>query len=370
MVDLTGLVNLDLGKIRSAASDWEWIASRLRQSLESYTDAVTAPLKAGAHWSGDDATEASRTCEGIGLDLDAVAKETKGVKDFLDDIVDGTGDGFRSLAELQRQATELQQQAIDEGFSVNGDGSVAWVVMRAPGPLSPEEQRTAREHDDRAQQIGNQLKDVLRLATEVDGSLERGLKVLFGTEDTFRTENRDRVDRDDAGMGDGWNEAQLGLVRGYLNAQGWGDAADLLGHFLDGSGEPVEVDADRMLADMPAFRRDVDTTLAEVRKLPDGTFESSWQSSAPDTNEGDKSLNWYYALNHFQYRLVGHKEGDHVAYQVEVQKRYDWGVPSEHRRDLDKGPLHFEQADLARLNLVGLAKDFDVKGRSTTQTAG
>ncbi|WP_405738181.1 helix-turn-helix domain-containing protein [Streptomyces sp. NBC_01525] len=58
--------------------------------------------------------------------------------------------------------------------------------------------------------------------------------------------------------------------------------ADLLGHFLDGSGEPVEVDADRMLADMPAFRRNVDTTLAEVRKLPDGAFESSWQSSAPD----------------------------------------------------------------------------------------
>ncbi|WP_399096565.1 hypothetical protein ACGH2B_29500 [Streptomyces sp. BBFR2] len=370
MVDMTGLINLDLGKMRSAASDWGWIASRLRQAGEGYTDAVTAPLKAGTHWSGEDATEATRTCGGIGLDIDAVAKEAQGVKDFLDDIVDGTGDGFRSLAELQRQAAELQQQAIGEGFSVNGDGEVAWVVMRAPGPLSPEEQRTEQERNGRAQQLGNQLKDVLRLATEVDGSLERGLKVLFGTEDTFRTENRDRVDRDDADMSDSWNEAQLGLVRGYLYTQGWGDAGDLLGHFLEGSGEPVEVDADRMLSDMPAFRHDVDTTLAEVKKQPDGTFTSSWQSSAPDITQGDKSLNWYYALNHFQYRLVGHKEGDHVTYQVEVEKRYDWGIPSEHRRDLDKGPLHFEQADLARLNMVGMAKDFDVKGRSTTQTAG
>ncbi|GAA3167133.1 MULTISPECIES: hypothetical protein [Streptomyces] len=370
MVDMTGLLTLDLGKIRSAASDWGWIASRLHQANESYTDSVTAPLKAGTHWSGDDAAEASRTCDGIGLDIDAVAKEAEALKDFLDDIVDGTGDGFRSLAELQRQAAELQQQAIGEGFSVNGDGEVAWVVMRAPGPLSPEEQRTEKEHNDRAKQIGDQLKDVLRLANEVDGSLERGLKVIFGTEDTFRTENRDRLDRDDADMGDGWNEAQLGLVRGYLNTQGWTDAADLLGHFLDGTGEPVEVDADRMLTDMPAFRHDVDTTLAEVKKQPDGTFTSSWQSSAPDITQGDKSLNWYYALNHFQYRVVGHKEGEHVTYQVEVQKRYDWGVPSEHRRDLDKGPLHFEQADLARLNMVGLAKDFDVKGRSTTQTAG
>jgi hypothetical protein len=47
---------------------------------------------------------------------------------------------------------------------------------------------------------------------------------------------------------------------------------------------------------------------------------------------------------------------------------YDWGIPSEHRRDLQKGPVHFEQADLARLNLVGEATDFDVTGKTGTKT--
>ncbi|MFG2227929.1 hypothetical protein [Streptomyces sp. NPDC048644] len=370
MVDMTALMSLDLGKFREAASDWKWIASRLRQADEGYEDAVTKPLKSGQHWSGDDATEASRTCAGIHLDIEAVAKEAEAVQKFLDDVVDGTGDGYGSLSSHQRRATELHQEAIGHGFTVRPDGTVTWAVMRAPGPLSPEEQRADQERTAQAKQIEDKLKDVLRAATEIDGSLERGLKVIFGTEDTFRTENRDRVDRDDAGMGDGWNEAQLGLVRGYLNAKGWDDAAALLKHYVEGNGEPVEVDANRMLDDMPAFRRDVDTTLTGVKKLPDGTFQSSWQSSSPNISEGDKSLNWYYALNHFEYRTVGHKQGDHISYQVEVRKRYDWGVPSEHRRDLDKGPLNFEQADLARLNMVGMAKDFDVKGRSATRQVG
>lgn len=367
MVDMTALMSLDLGKFREGASDWGWIASRLRQAGEGYEDSVIKPLKSEQHWSGDDATEASRTCSGIRLDIDAVAKEAEAVQKFLDDVVDGTGDGFGSLSEHQRRATELQQEAIGHGFSVRPDGTVTWTVMRAPGPLSPEEQQADRVRTAQATAIEEKLKGVLKAVTEIDGSLQRGLKVIFGTEDTFRTENRGRVDRDDADMSDSWNEAQMGLVRGYLNAKGWDDAAMLLGHFLDGNGEPVEVDANRMLDDMPAFRRDVDTTLAEAKKLPDGAFQSSWQGSRPNISEGDKSLNWYYALNNFQYRLVGQKHGDRITYQVEVQKRYDWGVPSEHRRDLDKGPLQFEQADLARLNMVGMAKDFDVKGRSTTR---
>ncbi len=76
----------------------------------------------------------------------------------------------------------------------------------------------------------------------------------------------------------------------------------------------------------------------------------------------------YYGLNHFQYRTVGEKHGDQVTYHVEVQKRYDWGVPSEHRRTQTAfgGPfkMELEQADLARLNSTGLARDFDVKGSS------
>lgn len=125
-----------------------------------------------------------------------------------------------------------------------------------------------------------------------------------------------------------------------------------------------------MMEGIPAFQKDVDKTLeSDVRKRPDGKFTTEWQSSAPDITDGDSSLDWYYGLNNFQYRVVGEKQGDEVVYHVEVQKRYDWGTPSEGKRTVDSGypapmDLTVEQADAARLHSVGLAKDFDVKGRS------
>ena len=71
-----------------------------------------------------------------------------------------------------------------------------------------------------------------------------------------------------------------------------------------------------------------------------------------------------------QYRVVGHKPGDVVTYQVEVRKRYDWGVPSEHRADLvaPGKVVDAEQSEIARLNHTRLAQDFDVHGRTSTMT--
>lgn len=369
MADLPMLLNLNVDLLQKAADDWELISRRLQQEREGFQDAVSRPLAAEDRWSGDDAKEAARACDGIQLDMEAVAKEAGAVQRFLNNVTDGDGEGFGNLRHLQRDAIDLQQEAIDNGLTVDADGTVRWVVMRAPGPLSPEEQRQQSEKDAKARGIEQRLKKVLRAASDIDDLLTRGLKVTFGTEDTFRTENRNRVDKDDAGLGDRMTEAELVGVRGYLMAQGWDDASSLLDHFLEGSGDPVEVDANRMLSDMPAFQRDVDTTLQQLKSQPDGSFTTEWQGSRPNISEGDKSLNWYYALNNFQYRLVGHKQDGKVTYQVEVQKRYDWGIPSEHRRNLDHSPVHLEQSEVARLNYVGLAKDFDVHGRTSTKVA-
>jgi hypothetical protein len=131
----------------------------------------------------------------------------------------------------------------------------------------------------------------------------------------------------------------------------------------------VETGKLNMLQDMPTFQQSVGATLEDIKKQPDGTFQTNWQGSRPNLDDGGKNLNWYYAFNNFQYRLVGEKQGDHISYQVEVHKRYDWGVPSEHRRDLQKFTAHFEQSEIARLNMVGEAKDFDVHGKTATMTA-
>ncbi len=78
-------------------------------------------------------------------------------------------------------------------------------------------------------------------------------------------------------------------------------------------------------------------------------------------------MDWYYGLNHFQYRTVGEKHGDQVTYHVEVQKRYDWGVPSEHRRTQTAfgGPFEMDGASRPRTpQLHRTGPRLDVKGSS------
>jgi hypothetical protein len=267
----------------------------------------------------------------------------------------------------QDRARELSGQAVGQGFQVADDGTVTWAVIRAPGPLSPAEQQQYQQRQAAAQSIEGELKKVLKAASDADDWMASSLKVIFGTDDTFRTEDRNRHPGG-RNFETSWIELQLTGVVAALRLHGWNDAADLLKHYLDNTGEPVTVDVDRMLNDVPQFRKDVDTTLAGVRNQPDGNFQTNWMRSAPNLDDGGNNANWYYAVNHFQYRLVGHKNGDQIDYHVEVQKRYDWGVPSEHRRDLDRTPVHLEQADLARLDMVGEATEFDVKGQSGTKT--
>jgi hypothetical protein len=365
MVSLTQLFSLQLGGLHDAAEDWKWIAWRLRQLGGEVNDSVVQPIRAGNKWSGDDAMKAASTINGVHMDMTAVAKEAEAVGNFLDDMATGSGDGYGSLKTHQDRARELHGQAIGQGFQVHDDGHVTWAVIRAPGPLSPAEQQQQAQRQALAQSIERELKKVLKEATEADDWMASSLKVIFGTEDTFRAEDRNRH-TSGRNFETSWIEIQLSGVVAALRVKGWNDAADLLKHYLDNTGEPITVDVDRMLNDVPQFQKDVSTTLAGVRNQPDGHFQTNWRStSAPSAGD---NLNWYYALHHFEYRLVGHKHGGQIDYQVEIKKRYDWGTPSEHRRDLDRFPVHLEQADVARLNMVGEATDFDVTGKSHTKT--
>jgi hypothetical protein len=364
MVNVPQLLHLNVGELEAAADAWSGIASKLTGAKDGYTSAVVDPLK-NHKWDGEAGDAAARICDGIRLDIEAVVIEVTAVQKFLDDVASGTGDGFGNLRTHQQRLVELNQEAISKGLQLREDGSVHWEEIRAPGPLTPEEQQRHNEKNAQSADLEKRVKAVLKDATDIDDTMTRGLKVIFGEEDTFRTEDRNRHTKD-GGLGDDANEAQLSGVYAYLLAKGWGDAANLLDHFLDGGGEPVEIDANRLLNDVPKFKQDVAATLGDVKNLPDGPFTTEWKNTS---SPADQNLNWYYALNNFDYRVVGEKHGDQITYHVEVEKRYDWGVPSEHRRDLDKGPIHFEQSDVARLNMTGKAKDFDVHGSTGTMTS-
>src|SRR5690606_4263128 len=172
------------------------------------------------------------------------------------------------------------------------------------------------------------------------------------------------------------------------------DAAKLLRHWLNGSGQPYEVDVEKMLKDMPAFREDINKTLEKVKQLPDGKFDTSklelnekgepqWQDSAPriEKYSNPGSMNWYYALNNFEYKLVGEKKDGVITYHIEIQKEYNYGTPSQYRGNLGPtislpefikpDPIKIElieQADASRLHSTAMARDFTVHGKSDTKT--
>jgi hypothetical protein len=385
VVTFTQLMNLNTQRLVSSADEWLRIASELEQAWRNFDRTLLDPLNAQVQWSGDDARAAARRCNDIHRDMEAVLKEVRVVAQFLNDVTVGRGNqanaGDSSLEALQQGARNIQTEAVGKHLTIQEDGTVSWVVMRAPGPPPPVTPFEA-EKEEQARELTNRLKAILRAAMDIDDELTRGLRVIFGTDDTFRTEPDDhghRIVTGGATPGDRWNWGALYLAEKVIRHYNhWDVAADLFNHYLMGSGKTWNLDVNRMLRDIPAFRANVDDTLAaDVRQRPDGHFETCWHQSAPNLKDGGQSVNWYYALNHFEYRLVGEKKPDgQITYHVEIRKRYDFGVPSEHRRDLPGhvNALHgdydiWKQADIARLNMVGMAKDFDVQGTSQQMTA-
>ncbi len=370
-MELGTLLGLNLAKLQEAADDWKAVATKLGDAAGDVEECVIKPLVGGQRWEGKDADEATKASRGIQMDIRAVAKEAEAVQKYLDSMATGDGDGFGNgnLKKAQDQARDLVQEAIGHGLTVDPDGTVRWEVMRAPGKLSHEEQQQEKAKQAECDRLGKEVKKVLKTAEALDMQIKAALLVIFGTEETFRTENRSRRDGD-PGFGDRLTEAQMYGVAKYMDGKDWDDAANLLNHYLEGSGEPYEVDTGRMLNDLPTFRKDVDTSLAGLKKQPDGPVSTNWKSSSSGTKGNEKVMNWYYGLHHFEYRVVGHKTGDQVTYQVEVRKRYDWGVPSEHRGDLvaPAGVVDVEQPEVARLNQTRQAKDFDVHGRTGMMT--
>lgn len=374
MPGFTALLQLDVAGLETFADEWATVHRKLKEARTGFHDDVVKPLHED-HWRGKGGRAAQDYCDRVQLDIDALDKEVRALRKFLDTEADGTTGrgGVKGLAGLQLRAENLQREAMGEGMTITDSGRVEWSVMYDPD--DPESGKMLDERKETADALERRVRKLLYDAAEDDEWLAKSLKVIFGTVDNFETENR-KFGIVEPTAKDRQVHNQLNNVAAYFaTMKGWPTAAGLIQHYLDGSGKPVEVEPQQMMDDTPAFRKDVDETLEDdVRKRGDGPFTTEWSSTAPDPEDGDRSMEWYYALNHFQYRLVGEKEGDEITYHVEVKKRYGWGIPSEHRATVSGGGpgpigMDMEQADIAHLHSSGMARDFDVSGSSDEMTA-
>lgn len=187
---------------------------------------------------------------------------------------------------------------------------------------------------------------------------------------------------DSAGAGDHTTKFAAETAANAMSGA-WPHAARNLLHFLGNSGEPLEQDVDRMLADVPALAEQSNVTVdnlaataaARAQELgADGpiTFpvSSPWEGFYIYPS---LSQDWFYALGGITYSVVGQvtvhppsTPGGGWTYEattsVVVRDQYNW--------DGDKstqiGPFEVTDEQLARLHRAGLAQEFSAVGQSAT----
>jgi hypothetical protein len=132
---------------------------------------------------------------------------------------------------------------------------------------------------------------------------------------------------------------------------------------------------DDIMADIPAFKENVRAQAEKFAKVAftqsrvaaaKRTFVSPWESF----NTQKLSAGWFYALGTFSYSVAGSVWVRKVngPWETELKSlvyifdRYNWYGG----KATTIGPFTFTDEELGRMHLVGLAKEYNVRGTSTT----
>ncbi|KAI9800736.1 MAG: hypothetical protein M1833_003152 [Piccolia ochrophora] len=190
-------------------------------------------------------------------------------------------------------------------------------------------------------------------------------------------------DSESPGLGDRALEVKYRTIAAGAAARGFSDASRHMTHYLDGSGDDLDVSPERMLRDMANFRAAakafaqaegasayasaVATAKSSTASAP---FTSSWK--VYDYGEGQFTDNWYYAMGAFSYSvtgvvtvsIAGGKATASLKYKTHVFDRYNW----DKGKKVDIGPFEFKDDELQKLHRTGLAQEYVIRGHSETQT--
>ncbi|MFB6714518.1 hypothetical protein [Streptomyces sp. NPDC056358] len=172
-MNYTELMEVDLGKLGTAVSDWKRVAGEMQRLGGEARDGMKAKADK-ARWEGVNA----------GVTRDFVGKT---VKEFADlhteaqSIFSVLDDAHTELKGIQQQARSVTAEAKEKGFSVTGrkDGTVVIadaLICEVDGP--------GQRKRDMMQWYADMLTGIVSHATEVDAAAVRALRASHGGDPT------------------------------------------------------------------------------------------------------------------------------------------------------------------------------------------
>ncbi|MCH0560858.1 DUF6571 family protein [Streptomyces sp. MUM 16J] len=236
----TDFIEVDLGTLASAVSDWKKSAHGLEKSAEFAREGIQARSDS-ARWTGLNAT----------VTREFVAKTAKGVSDLhaeATSICQVLDDGHTELVALQQQiraAVEVDAPRLGLRVEDIGSGTVRCFFPHARGNS---DERTQDQLDDRSA-LEERINRILARADEVDTSVARALAKSHGNDRhnaghrTYRSLNEAEAERavELARRGDRLSSSELHELNQLLRFNSAETDGEFATEFCRGLGGPREV---------------------------------------------------------------------------------------------------------------------------------
>ncbi|MBD0689749.1 hypothetical protein [Streptomyces sp. CBMA123] len=412
-VTLQQIRSCDPEAFHRAAEEWDKVGTALGSARFIAVD-VLSTLQEG--WSGDAANLGRRALADLTDEMSIAEQEMEAARLTLTNAATG-------LALARRWVAEADDLARANDLTIKDDGDIGYPAWLSRSN-DPESEGESRRLATVAGDIRNLLTAALKYASDVSNTagheldrIDAAVKYRHLDDWTKRVVGEDLAgardltkvfggeggvllppDPYDRGAGDYDTEtptdqdrklaATLGAgVAGMPFATGGTNASANMAHYLSGTGEPLNLNVEDMLKDIPDFQQSVSTTLdgnlpgwqaealAEYRRTGKPVAlvqQTGWQ---PMSATPDSSKDWFYAVGSFHYNTEakievrptspGAPPEVTVTYRTNVRDRYNW----DNGKSTDvPGVGQVTDRDIQRLHRTGLAREFDMGGASKART--
>lgn len=393
-----------------AGGEWADLAAAATEARDHVQNVL---LKLPFVWAGPTAMMARIQLSVLHDELTIAHRESKAAAATLE--------AAKSGFELARTwLGEAQAMARSKDLTLHDSGGVT-IPERDYPPNDPDSAGAARQDQENADSLLTRVTAALSYAADVNEhtgyELERIKKAVAYTVLDDQTEAAVKADTKgandlnrvfsgaggvllpppppDKGSGDYNTREATDEDRAIKNKMGFfamGSPAVLGGpqsakhmlHYLSNTGEPLDIDVDALMGDLPDMNRNVEAQMAEnapnweaqalaeyerTGKPVKYVQQTGWQGWT-----AEKDPDWYHAVGSFHYNTVAQVEvvpgpdGEPkttIRYQTHVYDRYNW--------DANKAtPVpamgNVSDAQMARLHQSGQAKEYDMGGQSEVRT--